>query len=188
MDKNSTNSLAQDKVLILYVLNNLKYDITESNLFKLVSPVNNINYFYFKQILTDLVDSKLVGSYAKDESDEDSENNLTVYKITSDGKNSLDLTIDVLPGLLKLKADTVFKNEINNIIDESSIVTEYIPENEQSYTVKCKIVENNKAIFEVRTFAGSNEQAKFISDNWKKNAATIYPKIMNLLTKKDQNT
>ena len=115
MDKDSANSLAQDKVLILYVLSNLKYDITESNLFKLVSPVNNMNYFYFKQVLTDLVDSKLVGSYNNEESDEENENNLTVYKITSDGKTSLDLTIDVLPGLLKLKADTVFKNELNKL-------------------------------------------------------------------------
>ena len=183
MDLNSSDSLAQDKVLILYVLNNMKYDITESNLFKLISPINNMNYFYFKQILTDLVDSKLVGSYTKDEQDEENDNKQTIYKITSDGKNSLDLTIDILPGLVKLKADTVFKNEINNIIDEASIVTEYVPENEQSYTVKCKIIENNKPIFEVRTFAGSNEQAKFIADNWKKNAYVLYPKILDLLTK-----
>ena len=47
MNKNSNNSLAQDKVLILYILNNLKRDITESDLFKLISPINNMNYFYF---------------------------------------------------------------------------------------------------------------------------------------------
>ena len=185
MNKNSNNSLAQDKVLILYILNNLKRDITESDLFKLISPINNMNYF--KQILTDLVESKLVATYTKDEDDEEIKNNQSVYKITSEGKNSLDLTLDVLPGLVKLKADTVFKNEINQILDESSIITEYIPENENSYTVKCKIVENNKTIFEVRTFAGSNKQAKFISDNWKNNANVIYPKILNLLTGDGEN-
>ena len=46
---NNTNSLAQDKVLILYLLNNISRDVTESDLFKLISPINNINYFYFKQ-------------------------------------------------------------------------------------------------------------------------------------------
>ena len=181
MDQNTSNSLAQDKVLILYVLNNMKRDITESDLFKLISPINNMNYFYFKQVLTDLVDSKLVGTYTKDDADEDTQ---AVYILTSDGKNSLNLTIDVLPGLLKLKTDTTLKNEINNIVAEDSIVTEYIPENEHSYTVKCKIVENNKTIFEIRTFAGSNEYAKLISDNWKANANSIYPKILNLLTEK----
>lgn len=177
MSDNKNNSLAQDKVLILYILNNINRDVTESDLFKLISPINNMNYFYFKQLLADLVESKLVGTYTKDE-----ETNQNVFEITSEGKNSLDLTIDVLPGLIKLKADTVFKKEFVNIAEESSIITEYIPENEHSYTVKCKIVENNKTIFEVRTFAGSNEHAKLISDNWKKNAYVIYPKILDLLT------
>ena len=184
MDVNMNKSLAQDKVLILYVLSNVKTDVTESDIFKIISPVNNINYFYFKQILADLVDSKLVQTYTKDE---DADEKQVLYKLTFDGQISLNLTIDVLPGLLKLKIDNVLKNELNNIISEDSIVTEYIPENENSYTVKCKIVENNKTIFEVRTFAGSNEHAKFIADNWKENASVIYPKILELITGKVDN-
>ena len=87
--------------------------------------------------------------------------------------------------MVKLKTDTILKNEVKNIVSEDSIITEYIPENEHSYTVKCKIVENNKTIFEVRTFAGSIEHAKLISDNWKNNANVIYPKFLDLLTGKD---
>lgn len=168
-----TNSLAQDKVLILYILKKLNKDITSNDLFKIMSNINDMNYFYFRQILVDLVDSKLIGSYTKDEN--------SVYEITTDGKTSLDLTIDVLPGLSKLKADTVLKNELNKIIDESSIIAEYIPENESNFTVKCKIIENNNTIFEVKTFAGSRERAKSIADNWKNNANTIFPKILDLL-------
>ena len=174
--ENNTNSLAQDKVLILYVLNRLKKDVTSSDLFKIISNVNNINYFYFRQILIDLVDSKLIGSYTKDEA--------SVFEITAEGVNSLELTLDILPGLIKLKADTVLKNELNNIVEESSIIAEYIPENESSFTVKCKIIENNTTVFEVKTFAGSRERAKAIADNWKNNASSIYPQIMNLLTEK----
>lgn len=174
--ENNTNSLAQDKVLILYILNKFKKDITSNDLFKIISNVNDINYFYFRQILIDLVDSKLIGSYTKDET--------SVFEITTEGLNSLELTIDVLPGLTKFKADTVLKNELNHIIDESSIVAEYIPENETNFTVKCKIIENNNTIFEVKTFAGSRERAKEIADNWKNSANEIYPKIINLLTKK----
>ena len=87
----------------------------------------------------------------------------------------------MLPGIIKLKADNIFKQELFEIADEESISAEYIPESENDYTVKCKIVENNKTIFEVKIFAGSNEQARNISDNWRKNAKEIYPKIMNLL-------
>ena len=176
--ENENNNLAQDKVLILYILNSINQEITESNLFKLISPINNINYFYYKQVLADLVLSKLIETYT---SDDESEEIKTIYEITTEGKSSLELTIDILPGLLKLKADTVLKNEFININNESSIVTEYIPENEQSYTVKCKIIENNKTLFEVRTFAGSTENARIIADNWKNHAYSIYPKILDLL-------
>ena len=79
MDDNTRNSLAQDKVLILYVLNYLKKEITESDLFKFISPVDDMNYFYFKQILSDLVDSKLIETYTKEELDE---NNPAIYKLT----------------------------------------------------------------------------------------------------------
>lgn len=182
MDENTRNGLAEDKVSILYVLNKLDREITESDLFKFISPINNINYFYYKQLLTDLVESKLIESYTKDEDDE---NNRTIYKITSEGKDSLILTIDVLPGLKKLKADTALEKELPNITQENSIITEYVPEDEHSYTVKCKIIENNQTIFEVRTFAGSNEQAKLISENWQNNAYTIYPKLLSLLTGKE---
>ena len=174
---NNTISLAQDKVLILYLLNNISRDVTESDLFKLISPINNINYFYFKQILSDLVDSKLIGTYTKDE-----ENNSSVYEITSDGKHSLELTVDVLPGLIKLKADTNLKPMLDNIENEHSIIAEFTPKSEDNYIVNCKIMENNETVFEIKTFAGSRDEAKKIVDNWKNNAEFIYPKLLETLT------
>ena len=175
MNSNSDNAtaLAENKVLILYILNLIDGDIIQDGLFKIISSINNINYFYFKQILTDLIDSKLVGSYTKEDEQ--------VVKITSEGKNAYILTKDVLPGIMKLKADNIFKKEFSMIEEESSVIAEFIPKNENDYTIKCKIVENNETIFEVKTFAGSRDRAKRIVDNWNQNATTIYPKILNLL-------
>lgn len=173
MTENYNNSLVENKVLILYTLKKSGKDFTDNNLFKVISAINDINYFYFSELLVDLVDSKLVGKYTKDEQ--------TVFEITSEGRNALELTLDALPGILKLKADNLFSKELSDIAEESSITAEYIPENENDYTVKCKIIENNKTVFEVRTFACSNDQAKRIADNWRANANTIYPQILNLL-------
>lgn len=171
--------LAENKVLILYLLNKLPDGIKNDNLYKIVSSANNMNYFYFQELLTDLIESNFVGSFTKDED--------TVIKITSEGQNALSLTKSLLPGILKLKADNVFKEELANIAEESSIITEYIPKDEKNYTVKCKIIEKNETIFEVSTFAGSRDRAKQISDNWKNNANNIYPKILNLLLAGDNN-
>ena len=171
----NTTALAENKVLILYILNHFPNGVLEDGLYKIISSVNDVNYFYFKEVLTDLLDSKLVGLFTKDEDEE------SVLKITSEGNNALSLTIDVLPGILKLKADNVFQKEFASIADETSISAEFIPRSENDYTIKCRVIEKNETIFEVRTFAGSRERAKKIVDNWNKNASKIYPKILNLL-------
>ena len=170
----NTTALAENKVLILYILNHFPNGVLEDGLYKIISSVNDVNYFYFKEVLTDLLDSKLVGIFTKDEEE-------SVLKITSEGKNALSLTIDVLPGILKLKADNVFKKEFPSIADKTSIIAEFIPKSENDYTIKCKVIEKNETIFEVKTFAGSRDRAKKIVDNWNKNASKIYPKILELL-------
>lgn len=170
----NTTALAENKVLILYILNQISNGILEDGLYKIISSINNVNYFYFKEVLTDLLDSKLVGIFTKEEEE-------SVLRITSEGKNALSLTIDVLQGILKLKADNVFKKEFTSIANETSIVAEFIPRSENDYIIKCKVIEKNETIFEVKTFAGSRERAKKIVDNWNKNASKIYPKILDIL-------
>lgn len=178
-NSNNTTTLAENKVLILYILDRIDKEIKQDDLFQIITSINEINYFYFKQLLTDLIDSKLVGTYTKEEE--------PVVRITSDGKNAFVLTKDVLPGIMKLKADNIFEKEFHTIEQASSITAEFIPKNEISYTIKCKIVEDNETIFEVKTFAGSRDRAKRIVDNWNKNANTIYPKILNILLDDRQN-
>ena len=75
----------------------------------------------------------------------------------------------------------LFKKELSTIEEESSVIAEFTPKSENDYTIKCRVIEKNETIFEVRTFAGSRERAKKIVDNWNKNASKIYPKILNLL-------
>ena len=170
----NTTALAENKVLILDILNRVNTGLIEDGLFKIITGINQVNYFYFKQVLTDLMDSKLVAIFTKDDEE-------PVLKITSEGQNALSLTKDVLPGILQLKADKVFEEEIASITNEASISAEFIPKNENDYTIKCKIVENNETIFELKTFAGSRERAKRIVDQWNHHASTIYPKILDIL-------
>ena len=113
LNSDSTATLAENKVLILYILNLSNKDFKQDDLFKIISSVNDINYFYFKQVLIDLIESNLVASYTKE--------NETIIKITSQGKDSYNLTKDVLPGLTKLKADNICAKEFSSI-EEASII------------------------------------------------------------------
>lgn len=168
------NTLIENKTLILYVLDKIGKPVSNTALLKLITSINNMNYFYFQQFLLDLIDTKYVIAYSKDKE--------TIYELTSEGKRALDLVKDSIPGYLKFKADHNFKENLRKIENELSITADFTPNGENDYTVKCRITENNKTIFEVQTFATSREQAKSIVDNWMHNADLIYPKLLEILT------
>lgn len=170
----NSETLAENKVLILYILNSVKEALTNNNLYKIVLAVVDMNYFYFQQFLLDLISNDYVMHYQNEEN--------TLYQITEKGKQTLELTEDILPGIIKLQVDTNLKGAMEEVSDESSIIAEYIPKSENYYNITCKIVEKNETIFEIKTFAGSREQAKQIVDNWKSYAIQIYPKLIETLT------
>lgn len=167
-------TLAENKVLILYLLDQVHKPIKSDNLYKLVLSAIDMNYFYFQQFLLDLISADFVISYQIEDQ--------TVYELTNHGKTTLDLTLDILPGIIKLRADTNLKPLLDDI-ENDNIIAEFTPKSEDHYTVNCKIMENNETIFEVKTFAGSRDEAKKIVDNWKNNAEQIYPQLLEVLTK-----
>lgn len=169
-------TLAENKVLILYILNKVGKSISNDSLLNLVLAVTDMNYFYFQQFLLDLLENKYIVSYNTE--------NAILYEITDFGKETLSLTQDIIPGIIKLRIDANFKDELVSFEDKHSVIAEYIPISEDNYTVTCKIIDNNDTIFEVKTFAGSREKAKDIVDNWNSNADTMYTDILNILTKK----
>ena len=173
------NTLLENKALILYVLDKIGKPISNTALLKLITTINNMNYFYFQQFLLDLIETKYVIEYNKGKE--------TIYELTSEGKQALELVKDSIPGYLKFKADHNFKENLRKIENELSVTADFTPNNEQDYTVKCQLTENNKTIFEIQTFATSREQAKTIVDNWMHNADLIYPKILEVLTDNNLN-
>lgn len=166
-------TLAENKVLILYILNKIEKSITNDNLYQLTLAIQEMNYFYFQQFLLDLLENKYIVNYKKDEE--------SVYEITTYGKEILELTSDMIPGIIKLKIENYLNGKLETIEEKESITSEFIPKSENEFIVKCKIVENNETVFEVKTITNTREQAVKIIENWNKNASLIYPKILENL-------
>lgn len=170
-----SETLAEKKALILYILNKVSKPISNDALLKLVITIDNMNYFYFQQFLLDLLENKYIITF-----EQDGEN---LYELTDAGKQALDLVADIIPGIAKFRVDNSFKETLGEIQNKASITSDFIPHNENEYSVKCKIVENNQTLFEVQLYAGTREQAKKIADNWNNNAEEIYPQILEILAK-----
>ena len=140
--------------------------------FEIVEVKVNGEILVEEEIL-DLLEDTYIIKYEKEDNE--------IYELTTEGKNALTLTIDIIPGILKLSVDNKFKESLDTIKDKFSISAEYIPISEKEFTVRCKIIENNNTIFDIHAHAGSREQAKKIVDNWNNKAAEIYPQILSLL-------
>ena len=56
-------TLAENKVLILYLLSIIGKPINNDELYRLVLSIQDINYFYFQQFLIDLESNKYIMSY-----------------------------------------------------------------------------------------------------------------------------
>ena len=166
-------TLAENKVLILYILNKIGKSITNDNLYKLTLAIQEMNYFYFQQFLLDLLENKYIVNYEKDEE--------SVYEITPYGREILVLTKDMVPGIIQLKIENYLNGKLEDIQEKESITSEFIPKSENEFIVKCKIVENNETVFEVKTKTTTRQQAIKIIENWDKNANIIYPKILENL-------
>ena len=59
-------TLAENKVLILYILNKIDKPVNNDELLQLVLSAQDMNYFYFQQFLLDLLENKYIEVYDKD--------------------------------------------------------------------------------------------------------------------------
>ena len=62
-----SETLAEKKALILYILDKVAKPISNDALLKLVISIDNMNYFYFQQFLLDLQETKYVICYTLDD-------------------------------------------------------------------------------------------------------------------------
>jgi len=172
INDSDNKTLAEDKILILYILQKAGKPLSHKELLELILAVADINYFYFQQFLSDLLEDNYITKC---------DNELELYQLTNEGKQSLELTLDLIPGIIKLKIDSKFKENFDDIQDKFSISAEYNPVSEKDWVVTCRIIENHADIFKIETHVGSGEQASTIVNNWNKNATEIYPEILNIL-------
>lgn len=73
-------TLAESKILLLYIINKISKPISHNELLELVSSIVEMNYFYFEQFLLDLLEDNYIIKYKSE--------NIDIYEITEEGKKS----------------------------------------------------------------------------------------------------
>ena len=171
----SSSELAENKLLMLYVLKSIKNPITNTQLTEIILENNFINYFTFQQYLSELEDSEFV-EYSE-------ANDKKLLVLTKKGDSVLSLFKDRLSQSKISIIDEYIKDKIELIKKELDIQGDYTIGNNNSFIVNLKAVENQALLLELKLSVPSKKQAVDICTKWKENPSEIYHNIINLLIK-----
>ncbi|WP_294406267.1 DUF4364 family protein [uncultured Clostridium sp.] len=167
----SSSELAENKLLMLYVLKSIHEPISNTQLTEIILENNFINYFTFQQYLSELEDAKFV-EYHKT-------NDKNLLVLTKQGDTVLSLFKSRLSPAKIGIIDQYIKEKIESIKKELTIHADYTLGDNDSFIVDLKAVENQSLLMELKLSVPSKNQAISICNKWKDNPSDIYNSIIN---------
>jgi predicted transcriptional regulator len=171
----NTMELAENKLLLLYILNKIKFPISKNQLTEIILENNFINYFTLQHYLTELNAAAFV-----QHSEKEGKHRIL---ITEKGIKVLTLFENRLPEDKLQIINSYLKNKLHKIKNELAVTADYTIESSSSYIVNLKAVEDDSILIDLKLNVPSNKQAIHICNNWKEHSSQIYNDIIKLLYK-----
>lgn len=170
MDNLTFNELAQNKIIILYIINKFKFPISKSDLTAFVINNEIYNYFFFMEFLNELIDEDFISI----------ENNKIILKESAE--NALEFFHNGIEKDLKMSLDEKILHFSKNTLVKNSIISEYFID-DNIYYCNLVIIENKKEILNMRIEAPNEEYAKLITQRFKNNPLELYKNIITQFSK-----
>ena len=173
MFQNSSQDLAVNKLLLLYILSKMEIHLTNSQITQIALENELMNYFSLQQFLSELTESKFLRSFT--------ENSKECYTLTKKSMDVLEYFTSRIPSDLKEKIDAYILANKEEVLKETQVKASFSKLSTNEFVVSLKVLENETTLINLDLNVASNKQAKQICDNWKKNAPNIYGDIIKLL-------
>ena len=161
------------KLIILFVIKNLRTSATYTILDYVISSSIDMNYFALQQYIDNLI-----------ETDNISELNIDgegVYTLSREGEETIGFFADRIPFSIREKL-TEYVNIINKRKNVSSEITyDYYPITEREYGVKMHIKENGVTMMKLDIYVGDKQSAKDICTRFASDTDKIYAGILALV-------
>lgn len=166
----NTEELAQNKLLLLYIIKTASYSFTKDELTEFILEKDYMNYFLIQQYILELLESGFIQV--------NEEGN--VFTLLEKGVLALDYFQSKIPESLKEELSKIFHIEEKIKKQETQVVSEYFEKENNQYNVNLKLVENEDTLFSLYLNVGSADQAEGICKTWKDNPDKIYQGIINM--------
>lgn len=161
------------KLMILFFLDSVDFSLSNAIISDFFLDRGYTDYFNMQTFFNELEEEKLISSSSTHKS--------TCYKITAEGKMTLDCFHYEISPDIKNEIKTYLKEHFNDIIEMLSISSDYSRLRTNEYIVTCKICERDTLIASVSITVASEELARLACENWAKNNSAIYSFIIKSL-------
>lgn len=167
-----TSELAENKLLLLYILDKLPKPTSNSHVTQVVLENNLINYFSLQQYISELVDNGFILDLEEEKTHK--------LMLTESGQSTLEFFIGRIP---EDKIETIDQYMFNsNLPKEDDFEFLYsISKSENVNILTLKMKKSKSVVGNLSLAIDKNEDIKIICDNWEKNGLSIYNDILNVL-------
>ncbi len=173
----SSRELAENKLILLYIINNLEAPVSNLLITKIILENKLMNYIFLQQYLDELCDGKFLEKISSADK--------ISYRISPAGRQSLDYFISLIPAGTKSRIDEALLDYKKRCKNETSVFADFMAVNENEYIANLKIFEGSFTYIDLKLTVGSREDARKICDNWNQNSHKLYKKILADITEQE---
>ena len=160
------------KLILLYMLDNLDFPLTNSQISEFVLDKGYTDYFTLQQTLYDLEATGLITTELV--------RNSTRYLITAAGRDTISMFSSKLPAGIKDDIKSFFQEKKYQLRREIDLQADFYPIGKE-YMVHCFIREKKSTLMELKLNVDTREQAVYICDHWQKKSEDIYQYVIQKL-------
>lgn len=172
----TSEGLVLYKLMVLYMLNRVDFPLTTSQISQFILEYNSTAFFDLQIALNELVDSDFIKPKI--------ERNHTLYEITEQGKEAVELFEFKIADSIKMSILNYLKEQKIELRNESAISSDYYPSGNE-YIAQCSIKEKTQTLLEIKIAVPTIEQAIHICDSWKEKNEEIYQYLITQVWQED---
>ena len=168
-----TDPITLYKLMILYLLKQVKFPLTNAQLTSFFTEHEYTTYFTLQQALNELEEAGLVHKEPSHSS--------TRYELTREGEEALNFFgKNISPAIVEDMNQYIKENKFR-LRDEVGTSADYYKSTDQDYVAHCEVREGKSILIRLDLSLPDKEQAEQVCAKWKEKSQEIYSFAMRAL-------
>lgn len=173
----NTADLAENKLLLLYILKNIKTPLSNSSLTEIVLQNNLMNYFTLQQYISELNEAAFINYVSK--------SNKKLITLTPKGESVLSFFANRISKSRTELLDKQIIKKVDSIKKELTTQSNYVPIKNHNFLVELKAFEGDDTLMNLQISVPTKKQAINLCKKWQDNSSKIYQDIINIFLEDD---